>query len=298
MSNRNWFYAAEGQQKGPLPEPQLRDLISRGMVRADTLVWTEGMAGWQKAGEIPGLVPGAAAASPAFPQAGGPPPVAASGSYTGGALSADFPIWGLFGRSLLLFIGQILVIPAPWTATGLYRWAFPHIQVPGRPNLEFTGQPLEIWYVFIILGLLTYAGAADSTIVSLLSLVLQAFLSWMIVRWIVGRLASNGQELPLSFKGSPVVYIGWYVAMVISAITIIGWAWVMTAWMRWICANIEGSRRELTFNATGLEVLWRTVVFAIVCSFLIPIPWMLRWYGNWFVSQFALVERQSGFVSV
>ena len=45
MSNRNWFYASEGQQKGPLPEAQLRDLITRGMVGADTLVWTEGMAG-------------------------------------------------------------------------------------------------------------------------------------------------------------------------------------------------------------------------------------------------------------
>ena len=48
MSNRNWFYASEGQQKGPLPEAQLRDLIARGMVRADTLVWTEGMPGWQR----------------------------------------------------------------------------------------------------------------------------------------------------------------------------------------------------------------------------------------------------------
>jgi len=58
MSNRSWFYASEGQQKGPFPEAQLQDLIARGTVRADTLVWTEGMAGWQKAAEIPGLVPG------------------------------------------------------------------------------------------------------------------------------------------------------------------------------------------------------------------------------------------------
>jgi len=290
MSNRNWFYAAEGQQKGPLPEAQLRDLIVRGTVRPDTLVWTDGMAGWQKAGEIPGLVPGAAA-PPAFQQPGGPPPVVASGSYSGGALSADFPIWGLFGRSLLLFIGQIFVIPAPWTATGLYRAMTPHVRVPGRPNLEFTGQPLDIWYVFVVLGLLTYSGAANSTIVSLLCLVLQAFLGWMIVRWVFSRLSSNGQELPISFKGSPLVYIGWQLLMIISAITIIGWAWVMTAWMRWICRNIEGTRREVTFNASGLDVLWRTLVFMIGCAFLIPIPWVLRWYSNWYISQFALIER-------
>ena len=45
-----------GQQQGPFPEIQLRELIARGTVTADTLVWTEGMAGWQKAGEIPGLM--------------------------------------------------------------------------------------------------------------------------------------------------------------------------------------------------------------------------------------------------
>ena len=50
MSNRSWFYASSGQQQGPFVEDQLRDLIARGAVRADTLVWSEGMAGWQKAG--------------------------------------------------------------------------------------------------------------------------------------------------------------------------------------------------------------------------------------------------------
>ena len=55
MANRSWFYASEGQQQGPYPEAQLREFIARGTVTADTLVWSEGMAGWQKAGEIPGL---------------------------------------------------------------------------------------------------------------------------------------------------------------------------------------------------------------------------------------------------
>ncbi len=58
MADRSWFYAADGQQQGPFPEAQLRDLIARGAVTADTLVWTEGMSGWQRAGDIPGLVPG------------------------------------------------------------------------------------------------------------------------------------------------------------------------------------------------------------------------------------------------
>jgi hypothetical protein len=55
MSDRSWFYASQGRQRGPYPEAQLRDLIGGGAVAADTLVWSEGMAGWEKAGDIPGL---------------------------------------------------------------------------------------------------------------------------------------------------------------------------------------------------------------------------------------------------
>jgi hypothetical protein len=40
-----------------------------------------------------------------------------------------------------------------------------------------------------------------------------------------------------------------------------------------------------------LQVLWRTLVFAIGCAFLIPIPWVLRWYAQWYVSQFELAPR-------
>jgi hypothetical protein len=37
--------------------------------------------------------------------------------------------------------------------------------------------------------------------------------------------------------------------------------------------------------------LWRTLVFGLACGFIIPIPWMLRWYGKWYASQFELAER-------
>jgi hypothetical protein len=46
MSNRSWFFASEGKQQGPRPEAQLREFIANGTVTAETLVWTEGMAGW------------------------------------------------------------------------------------------------------------------------------------------------------------------------------------------------------------------------------------------------------------
>ena len=290
MSNRSWFYAANGQQQGPYPEAQLRDLITRGMVGAETLVWTEGMSGWQRAGEIPGLVPSGGSRPPAFTQPGGPPSVASAG-YGGGALSIDVGIWDLLWRSLVFIIGMVLVIPSPWVATWFYRWIFSRLYVPGRPNLAFTGQPLDIWYVFIAIGVLTYVGQADLYYLQYLSIPIQAVLAWMVVRWIAANISSNGEPLPIAFNGSALGYVGWQVLLYVSAITIVGWAWVITAWMRWMCRNIDGTHREVIFTASGLEVLWRTVVFAIACIFIIPIPWMLAWYGRWYASQFALAER-------
>ncbi len=293
MSNRSWFYASNGQQQGPYPEAQLRDLITRGTVSADTLVWTEGMSGWQKAGEIPGLVPGGSATPPMSNP--GAPPLAAggdhAGGYSGGALSADLPLWPLLGRTLLMIIGMLLVIPAPWTTTAFYRWIVSRLYVPGRPNMAFTGQPLDIWWVFIAIGVLTYLGSADLSGLQLLSIPLQAVLYWMVIRWVAANLSSDGQPLPIAFNGSVLGYIGWQLLVYLSFITIIGWAWVVTAWMRWICRNISGTKREVIFLGTGLEVLWRSIVFGIACIFIIPIPWMLRWYANWYISQFALADR-------
>jgi hypothetical protein len=296
MSNRSWFYASNGQQQGPFPEAQLRDLITRGTVRPDTLVWSEGMSGWQRAGDIPGLVPGGSS-PPVVSQPGGPPPMGAggvdygAGGYSGGALSVDLPLWAFLGRGIVFVIGFLLVIPAPWVAVWFYKWMASRINVPGRPNFAFTGQVGDIWWVFIAMAILTYVGANDLSYFQYLAIPLQALLSWMVVRWIAANLSSNGEHLPISFKGSAIGYIGWDLLLYVSVITIIGWAWVITAWMRWNCRNIDGTRREVIFLATGLEVLWRTIVFTIGCMFIIPIPWVMRWYARWYIAQFALADR-------
>src|SRR5581483_7425122 len=106
MSNRSWFFASSGQQQGPYPEAQFRDLIARGTVTPQTLVWCEGMAGWQKAGEVPGLMSAGAGAPPIVPQAGGPM-MGAGGygdGYAGGssALSLEMGIWDFTWRSIVV----------------------------------------------------------------------------------------------------------------------------------------------------------------------------------------------------
>lgn len=41
-----WYYAANGEQLGPVEETTWTELIANGTVRPDTLVWHEGMPDW------------------------------------------------------------------------------------------------------------------------------------------------------------------------------------------------------------------------------------------------------------
>ncbi|UWU77111.1 DUF4339 domain-containing protein [Bradyrhizobium huanghuaihaiense] len=288
----SWFYASEGKQQGPFPEGQFRDLIAQGVVRPDTLVWTEGMAGWQKAVEIPGLVGGG---GPPMVPAGGPPMMGGGGyggGGGGGSLAVDFGILEFTWRTLVLVIGSCFVIPVPWLFVWYTKWIVPCLKVPGRPNLSFTGSAMTLvpWFFgFIVLAIAL--GFVGSQLLSNLLFIVQIVLYWLLIKWMVANLASNGQPLGLSFTGSVWAYIGWNLLFAISIITIIGWAWVAAAQMRWFCRSIEGTRREIVFKGSGLDILWRGIVAAILCSLIIPIPWVYRWIMNWFASQTELAPR-------
>ena len=131
-----------------------------------------------------------------------------------------------------------------------------------------------------------------TTICSSSPFLVQAFLSWMVLRWIVGNLSSNGQPLPIAFQRQRADLCRLAAADgALAVFTIIGWAWVITAWVRWICRNISGTRREIIFNASGLEMLWRTIVFAIGCVLPHSDSVGAALVHAWYASQFALVER-------
>ena len=290
----NWFYAANGQQQGPFGDAQLRDLIANGTVRPDTLVWTEGMAGWQKAAEVPGLMP--AGGPPPRPMGGAPPMMGGAGMASGNALSLNMGIWDFTWRTFLFLLGSIFIIPFPWLLVWYLKWITSCVQVPGRPNLSFNGTALTVaaWFfgsigAAIVVGMLAYVTGLDwlNHVFGLVYIVLY----WLFLRWFVANLASNGQVLGLSFSGTFWAFLGWTILSVLSVISIIGWAWVYSATMRWICRNIQGTRRAVVFNGTGLGYLWRMVLTALAASFIIPIPWVYRWLMGWQLSQTELVRR-------
>jgi hypothetical protein len=300
MPNRSWFFAANGQQQGPYPEAQFRDLIARGTVTAQTLVWSEGMSGWQKAGDVPGLM-ASGGAPPMMPQPGGA--MMGAGGYGGGsgALSIDFGVWDFTWRGLVLLLGMIFVIPTPWVIRWYTNWFVSCVRVPGRPNLSFTGKvgTIALWYfipiviVIFIAGIAAMADSHTGTALNNLGDLVQCVLYWLFLRYVIAHLASNGQGLGLSFSGSFWAYLGYSILMVLAIFTIIGWAWVQAAFMRWGCRNIQGTRRAVVFKGTGLEYLWRSIVLVLGCMFIIPIPWLMRWMIRWQFSQTELVERSA-----
>lgn len=75
--SRMWHYVRNGQPQSPVPEEQLRALRASSALRAEDLVWREGLPAWIPAGQVPELTPQAPpppAYLPPPPPAFAPPP--------------------------------------------------------------------------------------------------------------------------------------------------------------------------------------------------------------------------------
>lgn len=67
-----WYYEKDGTRVGPVADAELDNLARSGVVRADTLVWHDGMSDWKPLGEmrpspppsLPPVLPSAAATAP------------------------------------------------------------------------------------------------------------------------------------------------------------------------------------------------------------------------------------------
>ena len=47
-----WYYHEDNQQKGPVSESTLQELLGKNILSANTLIWAEGMDQWKPASEI------------------------------------------------------------------------------------------------------------------------------------------------------------------------------------------------------------------------------------------------------
>ena len=62
-----WHVAAGGEQRGPLPQPQLEHAVRAGQVGPDALAWTAGMPAWTPIGQVPAFAALFGSAPPPLP---------------------------------------------------------------------------------------------------------------------------------------------------------------------------------------------------------------------------------------
>ena len=73
-----WFYVKDGQQLGPVSRSELDQIVQRGEIGSDSLVWQEGMENWEPHAGLASSAP----PPPPTAAAGAPPPAAGSASGT------------------------------------------------------------------------------------------------------------------------------------------------------------------------------------------------------------------------
>lgn len=107
MSNP-WHYMKDGAQAGPVTTDELKGLIASGAIKADTLVWREGLATWVAANtqsELAGVTPPAAA----------PPAPAAAPAGTGGGPGVFTPDAADVEKNkvmgILAYLGILWLVP-------------------------------------------------------------------------------------------------------------------------------------------------------------------------------------------
>jgi uncharacterized protein (TIGR00266 family) len=72
---KTYHYAISASARESAPESQLPDLVLAGVLKPETIIWTDGMSNWQPAGQVlPQLFAGKASGPPPLPPSGSPPP--------------------------------------------------------------------------------------------------------------------------------------------------------------------------------------------------------------------------------
>ena len=72
MAEANFWYESNGEQKGPVPASELKQMAASGQLRPTDMIWREGQPDWVAAGSVKGLFPTAAPGSPPPPSSDRP----------------------------------------------------------------------------------------------------------------------------------------------------------------------------------------------------------------------------------
>ena len=264
------------------------------------------------------------------PDAAAPPsadPVAYTPTH-GPDFTLEAGALGLLGRSFVMGLGMLLVVPAPWIICWWYEWLYSEIGGRKGAALMFRGTPGSVWILTTIYGVVIWGNGirgavqeqgSSSTVADILVQVLSLVLGWALLRWAINH--SELDDSRLNFYGGLLPYVGWSILLWLSFFTIIGWAWVMVLMYAWIFSKISGAPGKFHLLAKGQQILWRSIVMmlpvvplliavglgaaggeqpspaaagAVLVGFLpmLALPWTLRWYLAWLIEQIHYHEAE------
>ncbi|HEY3294788.1 MAG TPA: hypothetical protein VGL38_05085 [bacterium] len=164
-------------------------------------------------------------------------------------------------------------IPMAWWERSFRRWLARKVNPDDGSVFTFDGSPKEIWYWFPPLGILDLMrGQVHDPVfrplLGIVSLLLGAWVSWVVIRWFTKGLRLRG-SIGFRFTGSPRTYIGLQVLSAASVFTVVGWPWVQVAIQRWVYRHMESDDAELQWVGKPLELLGLGFLFFVLPLLLI-----------------------------
>lgn len=115
---KEWYYAQDQQQRGPVSKSELLDLLKSGDVDQKDLVWTSGMGDWQPAHSVSGLLTSGESNTPTSSPATGSPKAYSENRDVAGAVhqERDRPAtdsavkYAGFWKQLFAFLIDIIIV--------------------------------------------------------------------------------------------------------------------------------------------------------------------------------------------
>jgi uncharacterized membrane protein YjgN (DUF898 family) len=194
----NWYYAVDGQKRGPYEKDEFARLIASGVITDATLVWREGQSEWQPFAAMKGEF---GVSPPATPPPAPAPADPIPFQFTGNA-GEYFKIWIV---NLLLTI-VTLGIYAAWAKVRNRRYFYANTRLAGHA-FDYTGNPKRILIGNLIvfgMALVYFMSGAISPFLVLAVLGLFMFLvPWLIVKSLSFNARNSAYRgLRFSFDGT------------------------------------------------------------------------------------------------
>ena len=171
-----WYYATDGQRRGPVSDEEFGDLVRRGVIAPDSLVWTAGMADWRRLAEVAPELPPPLPARPDAAGAGaGARPAPAGTAATFGRAVAEVGTAPRYAGFWLRVVARLIDGVLLWIAGQLVGGVLVALLIPDalgafsiEPGAEPSGEQLAT--LLAVFGIVFFSSLVTGLVYDLIFL--------------------------------------------------------------------------------------------------------------------------------